>query len=230
MAGFVPGSADHFGNLASIQGEEFPPSPKGTLKVLTSMKRISVMTLCIGSVLGAALASVFIWLWQTLTGNISMIAIGVTIIVASIVFVCCRLQSIRAVKKAKESNSYELEKYKSYYKLFGSWMVLKNKGRMLAEYFEDRNFKNVAIYGLGKFGLCLYEELKSSNINVKYAIDINTAHFSYLDLKVVSLESQLETVDVIIVTPFFEYKKIVEELRKKTSCQIVSLEDVIFSI
>jgi hypothetical protein len=162
------------------------------------MKRISVMTLCIGSVLGAALASVFIWLWQILTGNISMIAIGLTIIVASIVFVCCRLQSIRAVKKAKESSSHELEKYKSYYKLFGSWMVLRNKGRMLAEYFEDRNFKNVAIYGLGKFGLCLYEELKSSSINVKYAIDINTAHFSYLDLKVVSLKASFKRLMLLL--------------------------------
>ncbi len=184
------------------------------------MKKLSITTLCIGAVLGAALASVFIWLWQTLTGNISMIAMAVTIIVAVIVFACCRLQSIRAIKKTKESISYELGKYKSYYKLFSSWMVLRNKGKILAEYFEDRNIKNLAIYGLGKFGLCLYEELKSSNINVKYAIDINAAHFSYLHLKVVSLENQLETVDVIVVTPFFEYQNIVEELRSR--CRVWS--------
>jgi hypothetical protein len=140
------------------------------------------------------------------------------------------LQNIKAVKKTKTSISYELKKYKSYYNLFGSWMVLRNKGRTLAEYFEDRKFKNLAIYGLGKLGLCLHEELKRSNINVKYAIDINAAHFSYLDLKVVSPEDQLETVDVIIVTPFFEYKKIVDELQRKTSCEIISLEDVIFSL
>jgi hypothetical protein len=194
------------------------------------MKQMSIMTLCIGAVLGAALASVLIWLWQTLTGNNSMIAIAATIIVAAVVFVYCKLQSGKAVEKVRQSNSYQLEKYKSYYKLFSSWMVLRNKGRVLAEYFQDRNFKDVAIYGLGRFGLCLYEELKSSNMNVKYAIDINAAHFSYLNLKVVSLENQLETVDVIVVTPFFLYKKIVEELRKKTSCQIVNLEDVISSM
>jgi hypothetical protein len=83
---------------------------------------------------------------------------------------------------------------------------------------------------LGRFGLCLYEEFKSSNINVKYAIDINATHFSYLNLKVVSLEDQLEIVDAIVVTPFFEYKKIAKEIQKKTSYQIVNLEDVIFSI
>ncbi|MCJ7713217.1 hypothetical protein MUO66_01985 [Candidatus Bathyarchaeota archaeon] len=194
------------------------------------MKRISIMTLCIGAVLGAALASGCIWLWQTLTGNTSIVSIVATIIIAALVFIFCQLQSRRAIKKAKKENSDKLEKYQSYYKVFSSWMVLRNKGRMLTEYFEDRKFKNVAIYGLGRFGLCLYEELKSTNINVKYAIDINAAHFSYLDLKVISLEDRLEMVDVIVVTPFFEYKKIIEELRKKTSCQVVSLEDVISSI
>jgi phosphate/sulfate permease len=194
------------------------------------MKRVSIMALCVGAVLGAALASVLIWLWQTLTGNISVIAIVVTVIVAAVVFVYCELRRRITVKKAVESYCYELEKYKSYYRLFSSWMVLKNKGRMLAEYFEDRKFNNIAIYGLGKLGLCLYEELKGSKINVKYAIDINVTHFSYLNLRVVSCENQLEMVDVIVVTPVLEYEKIVEELRKKTSCHIANLEDVISSM
>jgi hypothetical protein len=194
------------------------------------MKRNLIIPICIGAVAGAALTSVFILIWQTLTGNISMIAIVVAIIVPAVVFVYYQMQIGKTITKAKKANFYKLEKYQSYYKLFSSWMVLRNKGRMLSEYFKDRNFKNVAIYGLGKLGICLYEELKNSTINVKYAIDINAANFSYFDLKVVSLESQLETVDVIIVTPFFEYKKIVDELREKTSYKIVNLEDVISSI
>lgn len=194
------------------------------------MKRNSIIPLCIGAVSGAALTSVFILIWETLTGNISMIAIVVAIMVAAVIFVYGQIQIGKAVTKAKKENFYKLKKYQSYYKIFSSWMVLRNKGRMLSEYFKDRNFKNVAIFGLGQLGICLYEELKNSNINVKYAIDINAAHFSYLDLKVVSPESQLEAVDVIIVTPFLEYKKIVDELREKTSYEIVNLEDVISSI
>jgi len=190
------------------------------------MRKDSIITLCIGAVLGAAFATFCIWIWLTLTGNTSMLSIVVTMIVAAVVYIFSQLKN----NKVKKENVYEMEKYKSYYKLFSSWMVIKNKGRMLTEYFENRNFKNIAIYGLGRFGLCLYEELKNSNVNIKYGIDINAAQFSYLHMKVVSPENQLELVDVIIVTPFFEYKKIVEELRKKTSCQIVSLEDVIFSL
>jgi len=194
------------------------------------MKRISIMTLCAGAVLGAAIASIFVWIWQIATSNVNIIAIVVTIIVGVCVFIFCQVQNRVALKKVNKAYSYKVRKYQSYYYLFGSWMVLRNKGRTLAEYFENRNFKNIAICGLGRLGLCLREELKDSNIDVRYAIDKNAASFSYLNLKVIPPEDHLETVDVIVVTNFIDYNEIVEELRKKTSCQIVSLEDVVFSM
>ena len=156
------------------------------------------MTLCVGAISGAALALLCIWLWLIVNGNISMTAIVATIIVAVCVFVCCQVQNRVALKKAKKAYSYKLEKYQSYYYLFSSWMVLRNKGRMLAEYFENYNFQNVAIYGLGRLGFCLYEELKGSNINVKYAIDMNAASFSYLNLKVVSPEINLKRLMLLL--------------------------------
>jgi hypothetical protein len=197
---------------------------------VAAMKKISIMTLSVGAVLGVVLALVGMWLWLIVKGDIGMTAIAVTIIVAAGVFVCCQVQSRAALKKASEAHAYKLKKYQSYYILFGSWMVLRNKGRRLAEYFENHNMRNIAICGLGRLGLCLYEELKGSNINVKYAIDTKAESFSYLNLKVIAPENHLETVDVIVVSKFIEYEKTVEELRKKTSCQIVSLEDVIFSM
>lgn len=188
------------------------------------------MTLCVGAISGAALALLCIWLWLIVNGNVGIITVVVTIIVALCVFVCCQVQNRVALKKAKKAYSYEVRKYQSYYYLFGSWMVLRNKGRTLSEYFENHNFKNIAICGLGRLGFCLYEELKGSNIDVKYAIDKNAAAFSYLDFKVVLPENHLETVDVIVVTKFIDYNEIVEELRKKTPCHVVSLEDVVFSM
>lgn len=194
------------------------------------MKRISITTLCVGAFLGAALTLLCIWLWLIVTGNVSIISIVATIITAAAVFAYCQIQHRASLKKAKKVHSYKVRKYQSYYYLFGSWMVLRNKGRTLAEYFENHNFKNVAICGLGRLGLCLHEELKGSNIRVNYAIDRNAASFSYMDLKVIPPEANLEAVDAIVVTKFIEYNKIVEELRKKTSCQVVSLEDIVFSM
>ena len=114
------------------------------------MKKISIMTLCVGAVLGAALALICIWLWLIVKGNISMTVIAVTITVAAGVFVCCQVQRRVALKKVKKAHSYKLKKYQSYYYLFGSWMVLRNKGRMLAEYFENHNFQKCCYLWLGK--------------------------------------------------------------------------------
>lgn len=199
-------------------------------EVLSLMKRNLIVSLFVGLIIGAALASVIIWIWQTFTHNISVFAVAVTVIVAAAVFIGCQIQVGKSLAKAKRENSNNLKKYQSYFELFSSWMILRNKGRKLSEYFEDNKFKDIAIYGLGKLGICLYEELKSSNINVKYAIDTDAAHFSYMDLKVVSPQNSLEMVDVIVVTPFSEYEKIVDDLRKKISYKVVSLADIVSSV
>jgi len=192
------------------------------------------MTLYVSAVLGAILGSaftlLFVWLWQVINGNISVFSIAAMIVVGLGVFIFCQLKNWANLKKAEKAQVNKIMKYQSYYYLFGSWMVLRNKGKMLVEYFKNYNLKDVAICGLGRLGLCLYEELKNSDINVKYAIDNKAESYSYLGLKVITPEEHLEAVDVIIITKFIEYKKIVEDLRKKASCQIVSLEDVIFSM
>ncbi len=198
------------------------------------MRKISTMTLYVSAVLGAILGSaftlLFVWLWQVINGNISVFSIAAMIVVGLGVFIFCQLKNWANLKKAEKAQVNKIMKYQSYYYLFGSWMVLRNKGKMLVEYFKNYNLKDVAICGLGRLGLCLYEELKNSDINVKYAIDNKAESYSYLGLKVITPEEHLEAVDVIVITKFIEYKKIVEDLRKKTSCQIVSLEDVIFSM
>ena len=198
------------------------------------MRKISTMTLYVSAVLGAILGSaftlLFVWLWQVINGNISVFSIAAMIVVGLGVFIFCQLKNWANLKKAEKAQVNKIMKYQSYYYLFGSWMVLRNKGKMLVEYFKNYNLKDVAICGLGRLGLCLYEELKNSDINVKYAIDNKAESYSYLGLKVITPEEHLEAVDVIIITKFIEYKKIVEDLRKKASCQIVSLEDVIFSM
>lgn len=198
------------------------------------MRKISTMTLYVSAVLGAILGSaftlLFVWLWQVINGNISVFSIAAMIVVGLGVFIFCQLKNWANLKKAEKAQVNKIMKYQSYYYLFGSWMVLRNKGKMLVEYFKNYNLKDVAICGLGRLGLCLYEELKNSDINVKYAIDNKAESYSYLGLKVITPEEHLEAVDVIIITKFIEYKKIVDDLRKKTSCQIVSLEDVIFSM
>lgn len=191
-----------------------------------------IIALLIGIALGGGLTVVAIWIWQTFLGNISVTAILGAIGIAGAVFAYGELRKRRAVFRAKteKTDEQEWKKYECYYQLLASWMVLRNRDQSLSKYFVDHNYKTVIVYGLDRLGVCLLEELRRGNIQVAYAIDPDAAHFSYLDLKVQSPENPIEPADVIVVTPFLEYERIVESLKDRTTSKFVSLEDVVHSI
>jgi hypothetical protein len=185
-----------------------------------------------GIILGGGLTVVAIWIWQTFLGNISVTAVLGAIGIIGAVFAYGELRKRRAVfrAKAEKADEQERKRYQCYYQLLAAWMVLRNKGQTLSEYFVDHNYKTVVVYGLDRLGICLLEELRRANIHVAYAIDPDVDHFSYLGLKVQSPEHSIEPADVIVVTPFLEYEKIVESLKDRTASKFVSLEDVVHSI
>jgi hypothetical protein len=142
----------------------------------------------------------------------------------------CEIRARRAIKAIKNATAQELQKYRAYYRLLGSWMKLRNRNRSLAEYFADHNHSTVAIYGLGSLGICLLEELNNSRIVVRYGIDRNAKHLSYLGLKVVLPESPIEPVDVIVITPINQHEELASGLAGKTAAALVNLEDIIHSL
>ena len=74
-------------------------------------------------------------------------------------------------------------------------------------------------------GCKLYEELKNSNIVVKYVIDKRMIE---TDIEVVTIDDDFKEVDIIIVTAIYEYNEIVKELKKKTKSPVISLEQVVY--
>lgn len=132
--------------------------------------------------------------------------------------------------KAKKGDLYIIspKRFEIGFQLMSKWLRLKNEGISLKEYFTDNEILTVAIYGMGELGERLYEELCNNKINVSYAIDRIAEKKSIYGLKIVKPDEFLEEVDAIIVTPVQDYTSIEETLEKKTTAQIVSLEDVIY--
>lgn len=123
----------------------------------------------------------------------------------------------------------KVDKFKGYYNLLNQWLQLKNEGKNLHTYFHDYNYKSIAIYGMGELGNRLYEELKDSDIEIKYAIDKN-AESTYSELNVIGIEEKYEEVDVIVVTAIFAFDEIEKELSLKVQCPVISLEDIVYEI
>lgn len=121
----------------------------------------------------------------------------------------------------------KIQKFKGYYSVLNHWLMIKEQGDTLSAYFSYYNFKSIAIYGMGELGNRLLEELKDTGVEVKYAID-NNMQKAFGELPIYSIDDDLEEVDVIVVTPMFESKEIIEVLSKRTNYKIVTIEDVVY--
>jgi hypothetical protein len=131
--------------------------------------------------------------------------------------------------KIISKNNERVNKFKSYYNILNQWIVLNHAGKKLEQYFINHNYKKVAVYGMGEIGNRLYEELKGSPVEIKYAIDKN-AGSAYSELEVFSPEDKLEEVDAVIITTTFAFEEIKSMLENKYNCPIISLEDVVFEL
>lgn len=128
-----------------------------------------------------------------------------------------------------EKRVKKIDKFRDYYNLLNQWLILKQEGKSLEEYFVNNGYKSIAIYGMGEMGNRLYDELKGTDIEVKYAID-REAVSVYSELEVLELEDDLKEVDAIIVTAIFAFEEIEEDLMTKIDYPIISLDDVVFGI
>lgn len=124
------------------------------------------------------------------------------------------------------------ERYMDYYKLMNRWIQNKLNNWEIKNFFDNNNLHSVAIYGMGTLGELIYKELKNNGIKTKYFIEKN-----YIDniigienIPIISIHDvkQLKNIDLIIVTPIFDYKEIEAELKQYlNNISIVSLEYII---
>lgn len=129
--------------------------------------------------------------------------------------------------KTIEQKKSKVDKFKSYYSMLNQWLVIKQEGKSIEQYFIDNNYKTIAIYGMGEMGNRLFDDLKGSNIEVKYAIDKQAAG-TYAEVEVLEPEENLPEVDVVVITAIFACEEIEEELGELVDYPIISLEDVIY--
>lgn len=159
-------------------------------------------------------------------GTFSLVSalVGITIGAASVGTVVMK-------RAEKETNKYKelADKYFAIIQLYNQWLTNKQEGKTIVDYLNKVGIKMVAIYGMNYVGERLYDELKNSDIEVKYAIDKN-ADIMYEELDIVTPEEEFEEVDAVIVTATFYFEAIEEMLGKKMECPILSLKDVLYEM
>lgn len=152
-----------------------------------------------------------------------MIILIITIILGCIVLLLFQVlkYSFKEINKQKKL----VQKYFCFFYLMNRWVDLKQKKIDFAEYCIKSGYINIAIYGMGEIGQCLYNELKNTSVNVLYGIDQNADEI-YSELSVIKLQDKLDKVDVVIVTAVLSFQKIKEQIANKVNCPIISLEEM----
>lgn len=131
-------------------------------------------------------------------------------------------------KKVNIERTYA-QKHLMIMQMFNQWVIVKQEGKNLVKYFEDNDYKSIAIYGMSYLGERLLDELKDSGIEVKYAIDKNAENI-YSEVDVKNLQDDLPKVDAIIVTAVYYYEEIEAELSGLVDYPVISLEDILYEV
>lgn len=120
------------------------------------------------------------------------------------------------------------DKFSRMFHLMREWVQLKQEGKSINDFFEKNNYRDIAVYGKGYIGEALAKELLESDITIKYFIDRKAD--KDFDGITISPDSELEEVDAVVVTPVTSYGEIKQNLMKKLSCPIISIEDILYDV
>lgn len=127
------------------------------------------------------------------------------------------------------SNFYSEEmKYKRYFSLLVRWMSNREQNIGVEDYLLERHIGSVVIYGAGKIGNLVFDELnKSGKVLVKGFVDKN---LKSIDSKIIVSPQEIKEfgdVEAIIVTPIMDFFRIKKELSGYKECRILSLWEIV---
>ena len=106
------------------------------------------------------------------------------------------------------------------------WVALHQNGESVYGILKQNGYQSVAIYGMSYMGETLYNELKNTDIDVKYGIDQMNNGLG-LGIKVIKPSDLLPDVDAVIVTPISSFVDIEKMLMEKTNADIISLDALV---
>lgn len=135
-------------------------------------------------------------------------------------------QTIGKTTKQKQLMS---DKHLALFLMMNQWVKVKQEGKNLESYFEQKGYHNIAVYGMSHVGRIFVDELADSAIHIKYGIDQNT-DIVCEGIDIISPEDKLKDVDAVVVTPITFFAEIEECLSRKIDCPVISLEDVLYEL
>lgn len=148
-------------------------------------------------------------------------------IINSIIVLGIMFETIKKKNDIIKSLENKSERDLRNMRLLEQWVFIKQDDKSIEDYLKKNGIKTIAIYGMGLVGERLYDELKKSSVEVKYAIDRRGSCLCE-DVMVISPTEMIMPVDAIVVAAVYHFDEIKENLEKRTKIPIISLESILF--
>lgn len=143
-------------------------------------------------------------------------------------------------KNKKQENedvidTYRYRRLECYYDMLSKWMELRLNHNSIAAYLKEQGIHKVAIYGHGKIGILLYQDLAEDGMKVEYFVDgqLQPDYYSIGNTLVTIPErlSLAPEVDAMIVTPSYDFD-VIEKKCKKNGYEgaIFSLSHLLYQV
>lgn len=121
------------------------------------------------------------------------------------------------------------ERRQKQYLFVRNWLEFKILGGKISARLNELNVSKIAIYGAGKHGSILCNELQHSDIEISFWIDSSPKISNIFGIPVYNTfeaKDKVDDVDAVIVTPFLEFNEISELLRRVGFKKILSITDI----
>lgn len=135
------------------------------------------------------------------------------------------------IRISGESGDLRYAKQADVISLYDQWMFLSVREISIADYFEHRGVKRIAVYGMNFIGNRLYDALSHRNIKVCFGIDQRADHFEYnipvFRLEDIEPEEFFGNVDAVVVTVVSGAEQIKDEVRIKYNGPVWSMREIL---
>ena len=148
-----------------------------------------------------------------------------TVIGAAVGTVVTGKEAQKTVNKTQKMS----DKHLALFLMMNRWVEVKQDGKNLINYFHEKGYTSIAIYGMSYAGERLLYELKGSDIEVKCGID-QKADEIYTEVDMITPDDEIPQVDAVIVTSIYFFDEIKEKLEGVVDSPVISLEDVLYEV
>lgn len=139
------------------------------------------------------------------------------------------LVNIRKDKKSRTSimNLSKLNiKQENVLDIYEKWPHYKND---IIKFIHNKQYNEVAIYGLGRLGRLIIDEYLENDIKITYIVDQNYSN-NYKGIPCFQPSGCLPKADLMIVTVPYEADKIKQEMKQLVNFGVESVQDILFVV